>query len=29
MVVLMSAGGKPLRLSVHLRDALRAKNEPA
>jgi acyl-CoA thioester hydrolase len=29
MVVLMSAGGKPLRLSAHLRDALRAKNEPA
>jgi len=26
---LMSGGGKPLRLSAHLRDALRAKNEPA
>ena len=26
MVVLMSAAGKPLRLSAHLRDALQAKN---
>jgi acyl-CoA thioester hydrolase len=29
MVVLMSAAGKPLRLSARLRDALRAKNPPA
>jgi acyl-CoA thioester hydrolase len=29
MVVLMSAAGKPLRLSARLRDALRAKNAPA
>jgi acyl-CoA thioester hydrolase len=29
MVVLMSAAGKPLRLSGRLRDALRVKNPPA
>ena len=29
MVVLMSAAGKPLRLSARLRDALQAKNPPA
>ncbi|HEU0060650.1 MAG TPA: YbgC/FadM family acyl-CoA thioesterase [Hyphomicrobiaceae bacterium] len=29
LVVLMSAGGKPLRLSAHLRHALLAKNAPA
>jgi acyl-CoA thioester hydrolase len=29
MVVLMSAAGKPLRLSAHLRDAVQAKNPRA